>query len=131
MTPGKIEIPVDDHNSRAGWPDTQSLGEFDRPTLLQAYSAAVKARMEAHGFDTPDIEFGESGFTLDTTNANGSSFSIGFSVNDELGLHVDWASGVSVANGKEVSLDDGYIWSFEPVLGYEALQKFLECFQDW
>jgi hypothetical protein len=133
---GKFEISPEAHVTDAFRPGGRfsldaPVGSIDRPTLFGLYSDAIKARMEAHGFENVEIGIPDAhGFYVDAFNANGSTFSIGFSVNDRMGLDIDYATGISVANGNEINLHADH-WDFTDDFDYDNLEAFLENFKDW
>lgn len=135
MEAGKFEITPEAHVSEVFKPGAAfslgaPIGDFDANAFEQAYAAAIVDRMQVHGYEQMQVEYDREGFSILAFNPDGSSIQVGYSVNDRLGLDVDYASGISVQNGNEINLD-GQVWEFPEELGYDSLEEFLAYFKEW
>jgi len=95
------------------------------------YAPRIRKLFEDEGFGDFDVAVNGSDIEFLAFNAEGSSVSLGMRVDDALGLAVDWASGVSVQNGNEISLD----WWFEDCgmkfQDVAELKRFVDQFKNW
>ena len=66
----------------------------------------------------------------DWMNRDGSSFSMGMGFDDEGAACWEWATGVSVQNGNEVSLLE-YVLPSERVASMQEFREALETIADW
>lgn len=143
MNTGKFDISpaayVTENFKKGAHPNTGDIdvGTFDKTALAKAYSEAVLPMLAAHGYEglMPEgaaVQWqGAEDFYIDFGNPNGSSFSIGFGVDDRMNLRVDFATGVSVAHGNEIDLMEDGVWEFPEAVGYDDIETFLENFKEW
>lgn len=135
MKPGNFEIFPDTHvaavfKQGASFSLNAPAGDFDEGRFASAYADAIVDRMKEHGYVDVTVDHDSHGFRIEAFNPDGSSLDVGFSVNDRLGLDVDYASGISVQNGNDVNLTSG-VWEFPDEFGYDALEDFLSYFKGW
>jgi hypothetical protein len=135
MEAGKFEISPAAHVADAFKPGStfsldEPVGDFDRIAFEKAYAAAIVERLVAHEYADIDVDHDAGGFSVIAFNPDGSNVRLGLSVNDRLGLDIDYADGVSVQNGNEVDFMDG-VWEFPSNLGYDALEQFFDYFKTW
>lgn len=136
MNTGKFEISPESHVAEVFKPGASfsleaPAGDYDAPAFERAYATAIEERLKAHDYADLDIDHDAGGFHVLAFNPDGSSIQVGFSVNDRLGLDVDYASGISVQNGNDIDLLTMGVWEFPNELGYDALEDFLVYFKEW
>jgi hypothetical protein len=143
MNTGKFDVAPDtyvaDNFKKGASPNMGDIdvGTFDKAALARAYSQAVLPILTSHGYEglMPGglvAEWqGAQDFYIDFESPNGSSFSLGFGIDDRMNLRVDFATGVSVAHGNEIDLIEDGVWEFPEAVGYDDIEIFLENFKEW
>jgi hypothetical protein len=132
MTPGEFGISLDDHLSSVlqnggSFSLPEAAGEFDKNASARFYGDVLEGRLLYLDFDNIEIEVEGDSIHVAAFNPQGSSFDLGFSVNDRMGIDVDYLSGISVAHGNEVPLD----WEFKDGIDLESLDEFLKYYREW
>jgi hypothetical protein len=132
MTPGKLEISLDDHlesvlQNGGSFSLPAAPGEFDKNACARFYGEVLEGRLLYLDFDNILIEVEGDSISVTAFTPDGSSLNLGFSVNDRMGLDANYLWGVSVQHGNEVPLD----WEFEDGIGTESLDEFFKNYREW
>lgn len=118
-------------NGKFGYPDGRIDPDLTPDVAAALYASRIEKLFAAEEFGDFDITVDGTDIDFMAINKDGSTVQLGLRVNDDLGLEVDWATGVSIQNGNEIDLD----WWFEDqerkFTDVGNLKEFIDQFKEW
>lgn len=104
-----------------------SFFKIDMEPTNSRYGDTVRESLITNGYAHVSTDWSESGFQMEATNANGSSFTFEFEISQKGEMSLIDATGISVDSGDPVD----FTTDFSDAFSLGELDNFLEAHTEW